>query len=330
MEDEQAESGPQTAERRKKRQRRKTPLPMDEVTLIVPSTLPATPPVSTERPKKRQRRQPRETPAKLKPKTRAANTMPKNVSPVPIQVTTSPELGSSQPAEVIFDASFEDLYPQNHSPAPAETVVPYDEEQDESSGAGSTHSTGMTTPSTVPSPRRISSTQVPVLSHPPIPRPPSTPFIYDEVQDSVESITATRPPLMRDLSTLVPKIVSRRDEDIGHRLQDIHKRVVSYLQDKEKDVASVASTYLKNGARCVDRLHNRFAKERQVLLQRLYEDRDTFSKSLSTAKRGLREAAKDRQRVLKELDRNAKKRQQGCSNEVNRIKDIAKRVQAGG
>ncbi len=100
-----------------------------------------------------------------------------------------------------------------------------------------------------------------------------------------------------------------------------------YLQDKEKEVGSVASVYRQNGTSIVDRLQKRFAKEHHTLLRRLQEDSDALSQRLSSAKRGLREGARDRQRVLKELDRNSQKRQQSCCKEIGRIKDIAKRIQ---
>lgn len=85
--------------------------------------------------------------------------------------------------------------------------------------------------------------------------------------------------------------------------------------------------YRKNGTGVVERLQRRFVKEHQSLVLKLQEDSDTFNKSLCAAKRGVREGARDRQRILKELDRNAKKRQHSCSNEVSRIKDIAERLQ---
>ncbi|ATY59803.1 hypothetical protein A9K55_005447 [Cordyceps militaris] len=322
---------PQTGERRKKRQRRKTPLPIDEETQTVQAKLPATPPVSEQRPKKRLKRQPRRLLTLEKSQPRTKNKKQKNASPVPILVATSPELGSEQPAQEPQSPSSENGRSPSHSHDYVAVVDRDDEEDDGSSMSDSTLSTELTTPSAIPSLRRVSSFQIPVVQPPqPLPLPPPSPSVFKQVRDSIELIPSTRPPFISELSTVMSRNASKRDEDIGQRLEEIHKRVGLYLEDKEKEVGAVRSVYLKNGTRCVDRLRNRFSKERNNLLQKLHEDRDTFNTSLAAAKRSLREGARDRQRVLKELDRNANKRQQSCSNEVIRIKEIAKRIQIRG
>ncbi|OAR02231.1 hypothetical protein LLEC1_03821 [Akanthomyces lecanii] len=313
------DESPQATERRKRKQRPKTPLPIDDETQRVPITLPTTPPVTDQRPKRYQKRQSKRPPA-TKPKARGKNKKPQNAAPAAALVTTSPELGSEQPAQVPSDAHSDNACTALHETAPLDDFDQNEEAQDGISIAESTHSTSMTTPSMQPSPQRISSMQVPLLSRQPQP-PPSLPLGFEDVQDSVESVPAARPPFMGDLSALVPRNASRRDEDICHRLQEIHKA------NKGKDVGSVASVYRKNGTAIVDRLQRRFAKEHHTLLQKVQEDSKAFIKCVSSAKRGLREGARDRQRVLKDLDRNAKKRQQTCSKEVSRIRDIAKRIQ---
>ncbi|TQV90409.1 hypothetical protein IF1G_10888 [Cordyceps javanica] len=329
---EQADNkSPQTLEKRKRRQRRKTPLAIDEETQTVQTTLPATPPVSAQRPMKRQRHQLKQALAKQQAKPPTRNKEQQIVSPAPARKVDHVQHGPDQPVQLPSSPDSENKRSMSLSSDAAPDINLHQNGQDDSSIADSIQSTEMTTPSTLPSLRRISSIQIPITSHQPL-TSHSSPSVSHEIRQSNEAGAMMRPPLVRNLSTIVPRIVSRGEEDIGHRLQEIHKvgRVALYLQDKEKGVSSVASTYLRNGTRCVDRLQSRFSKERQILLQKMHDDNDTFSKSLNAAKRGIREGAKDRQRVLKELDRNAKKRQHSCSNEVGRIKDMAKRIQSEG
>ncbi|KAM3441579.1 hypothetical protein NHJ13734_002803 [Beauveria thailandica] len=309
---------PRVRENKKRRQRRKTPLPIDEETQTVPTTLPATPPVSDQRPKKQQKYQTRKAPAETRLNPCSKNSGQENTpSAARPNTSTSPKLGSDQPLHVPSSVGSEDMRASCLDHSPLADIVQDDEDQDVSSMVVSVHSTEMTTPGALPSPKLISSIQAPVPSYQPLPRPMSPALVFENVKESIESIPIIRPAPAGDLSLLMSRNVSRRDEEIGHRLQEIHKRIVVYLESKEKEVASVGSVYLKNGTRCVDRLQNRFAKERHSLLRRLQEDKDAFDKTIGAAKRGLREGARERQRVLKELDRNANKRRHSCTNESN-------------
>ncbi|OAA77063.1 hypothetical protein LEL_06747 [Akanthomyces lecanii RCEF 1005] len=211
----------QTAETRRRRQRPKTPLPIDDETQRVPTTLLTTPPVTDQRPKKCQKRQSQRLSA-VKPKPQANNKKPENASPAAGPMTGSEELGSEQSAHVLSDARSDNGRTQLCGPAHPGDVDQNEEEQDGSSVAESIHSTRMTIPSVQPSPQRISSMQVPLPFHQ-LPPPLSLPLVSQDVQDSIESMPAARPPLMGDLSILMSRNVSRRDEDIGHRLQEIHK-----------------------------------------------------------------------------------------------------------
>ncbi|KAM3488360.1 hypothetical protein MY3957_008343 [Beauveria namnaoensis] len=272
----------------RRRQRRKTPLPIDDETQTVPITLPATPPVSAHRPRKHQKCQTQKAPAasRLKPysKNNDQENTPQAARP---NTSTSPQLGSDQPLHLPSSIGSENMRVSCLEHSPLADIVQDDEDQDVSSMMVSVHSTEVTTPGAPPSPKRISSMQGPIPSYQPLPRPTSPPRVFENVRESIEFMPVTRPALAGDLSLLMSRNVSRRDEDIGHRLQEIHKRIGIYLESKEKEVASVASVYLKNGARCVDRLQNRFSKERNSLLQKLREDKDAFDKSIGAAKRGL-------------------------------------------
>ncbi|KAM3512558.1 hypothetical protein MY11210_003821 [Beauveria gryllotalpidicola] len=284
---------PRVRENGKRKQRRKTPLPIDDETQTVPTTLPATPPVSDQRPKKRQKCQTRRAPAATGLIPCNKNHGQENTSPAARPNTTSPELGSDQPLHVPSSVGSENRRAPCLGHSPLVDIVQDDEDQDASSVVVSAHSTEMTTPGALPSPRRISSMQAPAPSYQPLPRPLSPPSVLENVRESIEFMPVTRPALAGDLSLLMSRNVSRRDEDIGHRLQEIHKRIGIYLESKEKEIVSVASVYLKNGTRCVDRLQNRFAKERHSLLHKLQQDRDAFNKSIGAAKRGLRTAQED-------------------------------------
>lgn len=100
----------------------------------------------------------------------------------------------------------------------------------------------------------------------------------------------------------------------------------SYLQEKAKEAGSVTSVYRKNCSSCVNRLQRRFGREKQYYLAKLQHDKESFNKSLIIAKRGLRDGGKERQRILKDLDRNANKRKQSYLNEVRQLKEISKQV----
>lgn len=219
--EEQVDSeAPQTAERRKRRQRPKTPLPIDDETQRVPTMLLTTPPVTDQRPKKCQGRRAQGLPA-VESKPRARNKKLENASSE-ADMITSPELGSEQPTQVSSDSRSENGHPQFYNVALPEEIAQNEEDQDGSSIEQLAPSTRMTTPSVQPSPRRISSMQVPLPSRQ-LPARPSPPLIHEDVQDSVESASASRPPFMGDRSILMSRNVSKRDQDIGHRLQEIHK-----------------------------------------------------------------------------------------------------------
>ncbi len=216
---------PRTAER-KRRQRPKTPLPIDDETQRVPTALPATPPVTDQRPKKRQRRQPKRPSTATKPRSRARNKQPVGASPAARPNTACSKLVSHQPAQVSSNARDENRPVQRREPAYPANVDKNGEEQDGSSVEESADSTEVTTPSVLPSPQRISCMQALAPPCKPLPPPPSPPLAFEDLQDSVESIPAARPPFIGDLSILTPRNVSRRDEEIGHRLQEIHKASV--------------------------------------------------------------------------------------------------------
>ncbi|KAJ6781512.1 hypothetical protein PWT90_08098 [Aphanocladium album] len=312
----QSES-PQTAEKARKRQRPKTPLPMDSQSYIVPSTLPATPPVSTRQAKKRQRRQTRQPAAKKL--RRRENEQSKKTSPAVAANNGSVEGDPAQSARPPTNLHNGDASDQHYETAEVPNEAQSQGDQNNDEVTESRHSTERTTPSVVSSPKRISSMQVPIPSHQyesPLPPPPG----LNEIQESVEAIPVARPRHFGGLSILMSRDVSQRQEDIVQRI-DLH------LQGKEKETASVASVYQKNGTSCVDRLHKRFLKERQALSVKLKSDMGVFYDTLHGAKRALAGGAKDRQRIVKELERNAAKRKYSCVNEVNRIKEIAKKVQ---
>lgn len=98
-----------------------------------------------------------------------------------------------------------------------------------------------------------------------------------------------------------------------------------HLESKEKETAAISETYQKNGARCVDRIRARFAKERRELSTTLQHDGMEFLRILGLAKRTLRDGARDRHRALKDIDRNAQKRRKGDESEVVRLNALAKR-----
>ncbi|KAJ3479199.1 hypothetical protein NLG97_g8382 [Lecanicillium saksenae] len=314
---------PQTSEKGRKRQRPKTPLPIDDQTHIVPPTLPATPPGSNGPAKKRQRRQNPRQPAKgsCRSKKKPSKKTPLDAPAIGNSIESDP----IQPAQPPITPQTRDAGHQCH----ATTEAPNEEQpraENDDHTQESAHSTERTTPSALPSPRRISSVQVPIPSHQnPLPLP--LPSSFNEFRESVDPIQVIRPRPLRGLSALMSRDISRRDEDIGQRLQEIHKRIDAHLQEREKDALFVASVYRKNGAACVDRLQKRFLKERQILSRKLKNDMDTFTTTLNGAKRNLAVGSKDRQKILKELERNTVKRKHSCTNEINRIKDIAKRVQ---
>lgn len=100
-----------------------------------------------------------------------------------------------------------------------------------------------------------------------------------------------------------------------------------HLASKEKDVDVVVATYRKNGADTIDRIQARFSKEHQDLSRKVKHDGNKFIKNLGDAKRVLREGAKERQKALKEMEKNTQKRRQISSFEISRLNDFAKQLQ---
>lgn len=233
---------PQTAAKRK-RQRPKTPLPMDEDTHIVP--VPATPPVSDEAPKKRQKRQ-KKQPAAAKKQPAVAKQPPRNkkqpreASPAAEASVFSLGPDSNLSAQQPLALHRDDMPPGKYI-AP-EFVVEggheeerEDEERESSGSEESDHLTEVTTPTEMPNLRCISNIEVPIASHQPPPKfaslplyaaptsPTSPPPGTDEVRDSVESPLPLHTRPFGGLSVLMARNVSRNDEDISNRLQEIHK-----------------------------------------------------------------------------------------------------------
>lgn len=213
-----------------------------------------------------------------------------------------------------------------------------EEEPDDSSETDSTHSTDLTSPSIAKSP--IKKTQ-------PEPQKPKT--IVPQVplfstfgqRPGAQHAQETARQRLSDLSVAIPKATQRVENNMAAQIREIetvrcmavsktitnHMQAIDkHLEDKAKDLELIISVYKKNGLSCVNRIWDRYTREHQQLAAQTRHDAKVSVASSKPAIRLLRDGRKDRERVMKHISRNIRRRSKVASSDVQKLNDMAKKI----